>query len=223
MATTADPPERAGFTAASADELAARALAGLNTRLGGRQITHARRVAAVVRATHDDRAVAAALLHDVVEKGSISLDDLLERSCDHRLVALVDLLTRRDDETEEHYLQRCAGDPVALAIKRADLADKLSADDAQVDEQTAHRLREQARARLEMLETLARAGAPAPEGPRDAPLDLLRPEPVDTTHFWSTESLIEVQAQLDELDRLKSRGLLTDEEFDAQRRAVADG
>ena len=43
----------------------------LCARMGGRHIAHARGVAAMVRASGDDRIVAVALLHDVVEKGRI--------------------------------------------------------------------------------------------------------------------------------------------------------
>ena len=39
--------------------------------MGERHIAHARGVAAMVRASGDDRIVAVALLHDVVEKGRI--------------------------------------------------------------------------------------------------------------------------------------------------------
>jgi len=44
-----------------ADVLAARLLGDLRTKLGGLEIAHTRRVAAVMRATNDDRVVAAAL------------------------------------------------------------------------------------------------------------------------------------------------------------------
>ncbi len=145
------------FTAEEADALAARLLGDLRTKLGGLQIEHARRVADRVRPTGDDRTVAVALLHDVVEKRQSSLADLLAVVRDERVVDLVDILTRREGESEEEYLTRCAADPVALAIKRADLADKHFRDDAQVDQETAQRLGQEAQQRLELLDHLARA------------------------------------------------------------------
>ena len=145
------------LTAASADALAALLLGDLRTKLGGLHIEHARRVAERVRPTGDDRTVAAALLHDVVEKGQSSLADLLAVVRDERVVHVVDILTRRRGESEEEYLSRCATDPVALAIKRADLADKHFHGDAQVDQESAQRLGQEAQERLELLDLLARA------------------------------------------------------------------
>ena len=152
-----DRRESEPFTAAAADAVAARLLGDLRTKLGGLHIEHARRVAERVRPTGDDRTVAAALLHDVVEKGQSSLADLLAVVRDERVVHLVDILTRRRGESEEEYLSRCAADPVALAIKRADLADKHFHGDAQVDQETAQRLGQEAQQRLELLDLLARA------------------------------------------------------------------
>jgi (p)ppGpp synthase/HD superfamily hydrolase len=152
-----DRRESEPFTPAAADALAARLLGDLRTKLGGLQIEHARRVAERVRATGDDRTIAVALLHDVVEKGESSLGGLLAVVQDERVVHLVDILTRRGRESEEEYLSRCAADPVALAIKRADLADKHFHGDAQVDQDIAQRLGQEAQERLELLDLLARA------------------------------------------------------------------
>jgi hypothetical protein len=72
-------------------------------------------------------------------------------------VHLVDILTRRRGESEVEYLSRCAADPVALAIKRADLTDKQFHGDAQVDHETAQRLGQEAQERLDLLDLLAGA------------------------------------------------------------------
>ena len=139
----------------AADALAARLLGDLRTRMDGLHIAHARRVAARVRKIADDRIVAVALLHDVVEKGRISRDELLALTGDARLVELVEVLTRNDGESDEDYLSRCAGDPVALLVKRADLADKLFADDSNLTPTDALRLRRRAGRRLALLNLLA--------------------------------------------------------------------
>jgi hypothetical protein len=148
------------YSRAAADVLAARLLGGLRTKLGGLHIEHARRVADRVRPSGDDRTVAAALLHDVVEKERISLADLLALVRDERLVELVDILTRREVESDEEYLARCAADPVALAIKRADLADKDYYGDAQVDLRTATQLSHKAHMHLMLLDRLVEAAGP---------------------------------------------------------------
>jgi (p)ppGpp synthase/HD superfamily hydrolase len=64
-----------------------------------------------VRSIGDDRLVAVALLHDVVEKRRISAGELLAITMDARLVKLVQVLTQSGDESDEDYLSRCAADP----------------------------------------------------------------------------------------------------------------
>jgi (p)ppGpp synthase/HD superfamily hydrolase len=138
-----------------ADVLAARLLGDLRTRLGGLEIAHARRVAARLRGTSDDRVIAAALLHDVLEKAGVSADELRAMTGDAGVVALVEVLSRRDGESEHDYLSRCAADPKALVVKRVDLADKLVADDSAVPTVVAEKVRQEARERLALLDGLA--------------------------------------------------------------------
>jgi (p)ppGpp synthase/HD superfamily hydrolase len=145
----------AGISLVEADALAARLLAGLRTKLGGAHIAHARRVAAGVLASGDTRAVAAALLHDVLEKTPVTADELHEMTGDQALVELVERLTRKDGQSDWSYLSRCAADPTALLIKRLDLTDKLTADDTEVPAADAERIRRRARQHLALLERLA--------------------------------------------------------------------
>jgi (p)ppGpp synthase/HD superfamily hydrolase len=135
--------------------LAARLLGDLRTKLGGLEIAHARRVAARVRDTKDDRVIAAALLHDVLEKAGVNADELCAMTGDAGVVALVEVLSRREGESDHDYLARCAADPMALLVKRVDLVDKLVADDAVVAPDIAERLRQAARERLALLDGLA--------------------------------------------------------------------
>src|SRR5262245_12251089 len=109
----------------AARRLAQRAHAGDRTHTGVLVIDHVRRVAERVEDDPDEYAVRAAWLHDSIEKGSMTWDDLREAGADQRLIELVDALTQRLGETSEAYLARAAADPVALRIKRADIADKL--------------------------------------------------------------------------------------------------
>ena len=140
---------------AEADALAVRLLGDLRTKLGGPHIAHARRVAARVADTGDDSVIAAALLHDVVEKGRISVAELLTATGDVRVVELVEVLTQREGESDYDYLSRCAAHPAALAIMRVDLLDKFVADDSEVPAATAERVRRRAGQRLALLERLA--------------------------------------------------------------------
>jgi hypothetical protein len=137
-------------------QLAGRAHGCDVTTAGGLFIDHVCRVAARVCGDPDPYAVVAALLHDTVEKGSFAWADLRLAGADDRLLGVVDALTERDGEADTAYLSRCARDPLALRIKRADIADKLHvrpSDKRSVAD--AARLRERARSRLELLERLA--------------------------------------------------------------------
>jgi len=93
-------------------------------KAGAPYITHPARVAARVRdAGGDPRAEAVAWLHDVVEDCGVTLDDLRDHGFDQGVVAAVDALTRRDGVPSEAYYARIATDPLALAVKLADIAD----------------------------------------------------------------------------------------------------
>jgi hypothetical protein len=147
--------------AAAAEHLATTLLGELPTALGGLQVDHARRVAAAVRGRGDEATTAAAFLHDVVETGCIAEDELDLVVSDPRVVDLVRILTRRDGEDEHTYLERCCTTPEALLIKRADLADKLTADDWTVAPAVADVLRRRAVRRLALLDALAGAATAA--------------------------------------------------------------
>ena len=139
----------------AADSLAVRLLGGSRTRMGGLQISHARRVAARVRGK-GELIFAVALLHDVIEKGGTTAEELLAATGDARLVELVVNLTREEWESDDEYLSRCAADPIALQVKRADLEDKLVGDGSNLSPSVELQLRRQAAARLELLEEHAR-------------------------------------------------------------------
>jgi (p)ppGpp synthase/HD superfamily hydrolase len=67
----------------------------------------------------------AALLHDVVEDSSVTLDDI-ENIFGSEIRRIVDLLTRRETETYFQYIDRVATDDVARGIKLADLHDHFA-------------------------------------------------------------------------------------------------
>jgi hypothetical protein len=138
-----------------ADALAAQLLDDLRTRLGELQIIHARRVAEALVGRVDDCAIAAALLHDVIEKTGITAPELRRLTGDNEVVQLVEILTRRPGESESDYLFRCAGHPVALIVKRVDLEDKLIADDSAVAPAVAEAIRREAVERLDLLNRLS--------------------------------------------------------------------
>ena len=113
----AGPADRARRVALQAHD-------GQVDKAGAPYITHPARVAARVRdAGGGVRAEAVAWLHDVVEDCGVTLDDLRGQGFDDGVVAAVDALTRRDGVPAEAYYARIAADPLALAVKLADVAD----------------------------------------------------------------------------------------------------
>src|SRR5262245_41048388 len=99
---------RSMLSVAAADALARDAHGYDRTRSGTLFIDHVRAVAARFRDDPDPYAVPAALLHDSVEKTSLSWDDLRAAGADSRLLAVVDALTEREGEPVAAYLARCA-------------------------------------------------------------------------------------------------------------------
>ncbi|UCI06295.1 HD domain-containing protein [Mesorhizobium sp. B1-1-8] len=106
-----------------AAKIAEQAHSGQTDKTGRPYIEHLRRVADAVE-TLDEKTVA--YLHDVVEKGDGWTLDRLERAgFGVSVIAAVDALTRRLDETEQGFICRAASDPLARRVKEADLKDNL--------------------------------------------------------------------------------------------------
>ncbi len=77
---------------------------------------------AVAAGVDGDHAVAAALLHDIVEDGFIAAADLVNYVGDD-VAATVGILTRKDGMTYTDYIMAivASGDMAAVAVKKADL------------------------------------------------------------------------------------------------------
>ncbi len=69
----------------------------------------------------------AAVLHDVVEDSSLTLEDLKKEGFSDEVVKLVDAMSKRPDEDYEQYIQRLARTPAAIPIKLADLRHNMDA------------------------------------------------------------------------------------------------
>lgn len=67
-----------------------------------------------------------AVLHDVVEDTTFTLDDLRAAGYRRVVVDAIDALTRRPDERYERYIERVVGNPVARRVKTADLEENLA-------------------------------------------------------------------------------------------------
>lgn len=67
----------------------------------------------------------AAVLHDVVEDTTYTLDDLRQAGYPEDVVAAVDSLSRREDESYSDYIQRLKQNPLAVRVKLCDLRDNM--------------------------------------------------------------------------------------------------
>jgi len=65
-----------------------------------------------------------ALLHDLVEDGDATLDEI-RVSFGNRIAIAVDHISRRVGETYRAYISRLSGDAIAVRVKLADLCDNL--------------------------------------------------------------------------------------------------
>ena len=64
-----------------------------------------------------------AVLHDVVEDTGVTMDDLARAGFGESVLASLRLVTHAKDEPYARYVIRCKADPIARAVKLADLRD----------------------------------------------------------------------------------------------------
>lgn len=138
-------------------DLARRYHAGQTDQAGQPYMGHVERV--VARVTDPDEKLAAAL-HDVLEDTPLTTADLERAGCPPRVLVAVEALTRRPDERYSEFVRRASDDPIARAVKLADLDD--NADEARLallPPELASRLRSKyASARLMLGETSHQGG-----------------------------------------------------------------
>lgn len=72
-----------------------------------------------------------ALLHDTIEDSWVSKEFLLDNGIPEELVEVIALLTKPKDMPYEDYLRRVKTNPMALAVKKADLAHNTSPERAE--------------------------------------------------------------------------------------------
>lgn len=126
-------------------ELAAWAHAGQRDKGGQPYILHPLRV---MMAVTTDAERIAAVLHDIVEDTSITFDDLVAEGFADDVVDAIRALTKFEGETREQAAKRIVRDPIARAVKLADIADNMDLTRIPVPSERDHaRLREYAVAR----------------------------------------------------------------------------
>lgn len=76
----------------------------------------------VAEQMNDEISTTVALLHDVVEDGTVSLDDLRKSGYPETVVDAVALLTRQKGQSYFDYIEKLAPNAAARRVKLADLA-----------------------------------------------------------------------------------------------------
>ncbi len=102
--------------------LAAQAHAGQVDKAGQPYILHPLRV--MLRVSTEEERIAA-ILHDVVEDTSITLEQLAEEGFSPTVVAAVEALTKRPGESRMEAAARAAENRVARTVKLADNAENM--------------------------------------------------------------------------------------------------
>lgn len=74
----------------------------------------------------DPFAQMAAVLHDAVEDTHLELHDLADAGYSPKLVAAIDALTHRPDESYDDYIERVAANPIGRRVKIVDLKENLA-------------------------------------------------------------------------------------------------
>jgi (p)ppGpp synthase/HD superfamily hydrolase len=73
----------------------------------------------------DEVAMAAAVLHDVVEDTPVTLEQLRQAGFSEEIVAAVACLTHDPQDSYEDYVAKIKTNPVARAVKLSDLEDNM--------------------------------------------------------------------------------------------------
>lgn len=105
--------------------LAMEAHRGQKDRVGEPYILHPLRVMFRLGWDAPEAARIAAVLHDVVEDTAIQLRDLRRLGYSEEVLAAVELLSRRPDESYEQFIERVLPNSIARRVKRADLEDNM--------------------------------------------------------------------------------------------------
>ncbi len=123
---------------------------GQTDKSGAPYVLHPLRVMAQMQ-TDTERIVA--VLHDVVEDSDVTLDALRDMGYSEEIVAAIDHLSRRDDESYEQFIQRIKPHPLAVRVKLGDLTDNMDIRrNAELDEKALERFQRYRNAWFELTQ-----------------------------------------------------------------------
>lgn len=109
-------------TLEKAIQIAARAHSGQKDKSGAPYILHPIRVMLGVQSLDEQMA---AVLHDTVEDTDVSFQTLEEAGFSERVISAVRALTKHSGESRLEAARRAVQDPVARAVKLADVTDNM--------------------------------------------------------------------------------------------------
>lgn len=95
---------------------------GQSDKAGVPYITHPLRI--MHRMVSEEEMIVA-LLHDVVEDTEWTLQALRQKGFSDEIITAIDCLTKRQEEAYESYIERIKANPLARAVKIADLRDNM--------------------------------------------------------------------------------------------------
>lgn len=104
----------------TAIRIAVIAHAGQTDKEGAAYITHPLRIMAAVEG---EPAKIVAVLHDVVEDTSVTIEDLRREGFGEDVLTAVACVTHRKEDPYADYVVRCRANPIARQVKLADLVD----------------------------------------------------------------------------------------------------
>lgn len=89
-----------------------------------------------------------AILHDVVEDTDWTFERLTKEGFPEEILAALDCVTKREGEPYEKFVERSASNPIACAVKIADLEDNMDLRRVagEIDQKTLERLNKYLRA-----------------------------------------------------------------------------
>ena len=102
--------------------IAAREHAGDVDKAGSPYVFHPLRLMFAVESPFEKMA---AVLHDVVEDTPVTIGDLQKEGFPTELIAAIDALTKRNGESRLQAAARAAKNPIARAVKLADVTDNM--------------------------------------------------------------------------------------------------
>lgn len=75
--------------------------------------------------SHSDEEKIAALLHDVIEDTSVTMDDLAKAGFSEKVLDAIQCLTKKEGEEYMDFIQRVSGNEIAAKVKIQDLNDNM--------------------------------------------------------------------------------------------------